>query len=194
MTKELRISIEPGKSYRRELSNGLTLKAEVDLCVFVYPDYPLQVTITLTGAEDWNGGVASITHRSLNARTATDQDVTRLLNSVRLVPCERCGSSSFDPTSVETNRKGLCERCFTADSQADFERELKIERLQRMERDLRMSAKGMHFRVSAWVHSDCGDDYHIVRYFRTQPSPAQVRRLLKQEGSEILDDFEIVPL
>ncbi len=57
-----------------------------------------------------------------------------------------------------------------------------------------MKRKGMAVRVSAWVHSDSGDDYPVEWYFPDRPTRARIRRLLREEGSSQLDDYDIVIL
>lgn len=187
-------ALTPRKLHRRKLPNGAVLDGEVSPCVLMYPGYPLQVTVTLKSGDGLTGGTVHPVNKTLNAYTATDDDVKELLNTVRVVSCKRCASPAFDPESVETNRNGLCEACFTADLQVELDRELEIERLQLIERDLRMKAKGMLCRVTAWIHPADGDDDQVDWYFPVRPTTKQIRALLRKEGSEILDDFEIIRL
>ena len=144
------------KPYGRKLKDGTSLAGEVSPCVFMYPGYPLQVQVTLTGKAGENLGNAIIANRRLTANTATEADVRELLANVRTKPCSRCGTLAFDPTTVETNRNGLCEGCFLGDLEAQWakESEAELRRLQR--RNRAMKAKGMSFQAIAWVHPDDG--------------------------------------
>src|SRR5271154_1230882 len=105
-TKKSRIVLW-GKPYGRKLKDGTSLAGEVSPCVFMYPGYPLQVQVILTGKAGENLGNAIIANRRLSANTATEADVRKLLANVRTMPCNGCGALAFDPTTVETNRNGL---------------------------------------------------------------------------------------
>lgn len=186
--------LQPRQIYIRRLQEGTLLEAEVSPCVFMYPNYPLQLTVTLRFANGVSGGVVCPSKRGLVAATATEADVKALLESVGICPCQRCRAPAFDPLTVNTNRNGLCEACFTGDLQANLERELELEGLQLAVRDRRQRAQGMKYRVTAWIHADSGDDEMVDWYFGTRPTESFIRRLLADEGSEILDDFEIIAL
>lgn len=187
-------SVTRGKQFMRALADGVVLEGEISPSVFIYRGYPLQLTVTLRTKQQINGGTAYAVNMSLTAQSVTDQDAVLLLEAVRIIPCGRCGQTAFDPTSVETNRRGLCEDCFLAELDAEFQQEHEMELLRLAEMDCQMKAHGMRFRVSAWVHDDAGDDYQVDWYFKAQPRHSRIRRLLMLEGSEVLDDFEIMKL
>ena len=186
--------LRPGITCTHELPNGVTLVAEVSPCVFMYSGYPLQVTVTLRQHGQLLEGTAIAVDRSLTGKTATDADVSRLLATVRTEPCKRCSSVAFDPKTAETNRDGYCEACFLADLHAELDKELAAENRRTAQRDKRMKAKGMKYRVVAWVHPDDGDDYAIEWYSPFPPTPQSIRVHLRREGSVIQDDVEIIPL
>ena len=51
------------------------------------------------------------------------------------------------------------------------------------------------FRVSAWVHPEQGGDDDLVDfYFAAAPTDEQIRALLREAGSAVLDDYWVVPL
>lgn len=178
------------KPYGRKLKDGTSLAGEVSPCVFMYPGYPLQVQVTLIGKASENLGNAIIANRRLSANTATEADVRDLMANVRTRPCGRCGTSAFDPTTVETNRNGLCEGCFLGDLEAKWAKEAEAECRHRQA----MKAKGMSFQAIAWVHPNDGDDYQVDWFFPARPTAPEIRVLLRKEGSTILDDFEIIAL
>lgn len=61
-------------------------------------------------------------------------------------------------------------------------------------RDKRMFAKGMKFRVTAWVHPKRGgDDYQVDIFYPTKPSDAEIRSTLSSRSS-VVDDFQIIDL
>jgi hypothetical protein len=187
------LAIKPGKTYVRKLANGIQLEAEVSPCVFMYPGYPLQVGVTLklnSGSAGW----AKVVDRTLNAKTATEADVSRLFASVRTASCNRCSAPAFDPTTVETNRNGLCETCFISDLEVELAKEQEAELRQIAQRDNQMKAKGMKYRVAAWIHSDDGDDCQFDWYCSNKPTSANVKRRLRELGSVILDDWQLITL
>jgi hypothetical protein len=187
--------IRPCKTYARNLSGGLKLKSEVSPCVFMYSDYPLQIRVTLTRRTGEYAGDAYSADRSKTSKSATEADVRRLLAAVRIIPCRRCAAPAFDPATIETNRAGLCEACFLSDLEADIAQAEEAERQEIEERDRRMKAAGMRFRVSAWVHPESGgDDYQMDCYFAATPTDEQIRGLLRGKGSRVLDDYRLVTL
>jgi len=186
--------IQRGKIYVRKQEDGTKLEADVSPCVFMYPGYPLQVEAVLTGKDGENLGKAHTANPKLNANTATDADVAQLFATIQTKPCCRCGTPAFDTTTVESNRDGLCEGCFMGDLQAKWAKHAEDEVREIARRDRDMKAKGMKFRVTAWVHPDAGDDFQVDWYFPVRPTATQIRALLRKEGSEILDDFEIIAL
>lgn len=189
-----RQSIQRGKLYSRELADATTLQAEVSPCVFMYPGYPLQVQVTFQQKDGRSGGSARVVDRQLNCDTANDGDVARLLACVATMRCKRCSALAFDPATVETNRAGLCEQCFLSDLQASVDKAMEEERRLLADQDRRMKAKGMRFRVTAWIHDDEGDDSQVDWYFPVQPKEERIRALLRKEGSDILDDFQVIEL
>lgn len=184
----------PGKTYHRELDEGVRLEADVSPCVFRYARYPLQVEVKLQHHGE-HLGVAFAVDRAQVAETYTDADVERLLAGVRIAPCHRCAAPAFDPESVDTNRDGLCETCFMEGLQASISRAEEADRRAIADRDRRMKREGKKVRVSAWVHPEGGgDDYPVDWYLDDHPEPDQVKGWLRERHSSRLDDYEIVVL
>jgi hypothetical protein len=182
------------KIYVRHLSDGLCLKAEVSPCVFMYPGYPLQLTVTLCRRGGEQFGTAYAVDRKKSATNYTDAAIRRLLAGVVIQPCKRCAAPAFDPHSISTNREGLCETCFLADLNAKWAKAAEAQRRQLAARDRRMKRSGMTVRLTAWIHPGEGDDYLLDWYFAARPTAKQVRKLLPQAGSVVLDDFEVIVL
>lgn len=194
MTKTAKPKSSKQKFYTRDLGDGVSLVAEVSPCVFMYPRYPLQLTVTLRGSAGQLLGQVHPVDRTKHASTYTDYHASRLLANIRITPCPRCSTPAFDPASVQTNRGGLCEPCFMADLEAEWAKADEAERQKLAARDLRMKNKGMTIRVTAWVHRDAGDDYQITWYLKEKPIPEQITVELNARGSEILDDYDIIEL
>lgn len=183
------------KTYHRDLDGELKMSGAVSPCVFMYHPYPLQVEVTLRRHAGESFGVAYAVDRTKNAETYTDADVERLLASVRVTACRRCTNPAFDPRTVETNRAGLCESCFLDELNAEFTKAEESERRELLTRDQRMKEQGMAVRVSAWIHPKTGgDDYQIDWYLEAPPAPQKIRGMLRDEGSSVLDDYQIVNL
>jgi hypothetical protein len=113
-------AIRRDKIYVHHLGDGLRLEGEVSPCVFVYPGYLLQVTVTLRQESGQSLGVAYAVDRILTVETATDADVSQLLSVLQSTSCGRCSEPAFDPATVEMNRGGLCESCFGGDLNAEL--------------------------------------------------------------------------
>lgn len=183
------------KTYARKLEDGLSLRAQVFPCVFMYSGYPLQIQILLRRDDRESLGEGFLSDSKRTAATYSDSDVRRLLGRVRVLPCSRCSNPAFDPSTIQTNRGGLCEPCFMSDIKTEC---AAIDALQRQEtaaRDRVMKRKGMVVRVSAWVHPNRGgDDYEVEWYFDRRPTTGEVASLLRNEGSSCLHDYAIIAL
>jgi len=183
------------KTYVRDLDDGVKLEAEVSPCVFMYPSYPLQITVTLHRHASECLGEARAVDRTKTAATYTDVTVKRLLAAVRTSPCPRCSTPAFDPATIQTNRGGLCEGCFLATLEAEWAEEQDAEKRKIANRDRRMKRQGMSVRVSAWMHpQDGGDDYQVDWYFNAQPTPEQAAHMLRDQGSNRKYDYQIIVL
>lgn len=180
--------------YIHVLGNGLWLEGKVSPWVFRFPRYPLQVQVTMRRGRGETLGTAFTVEHCLTTATATEYDVSRLLSSVRTIPCSRCAQPTFDPTTVITNQRGLCASCWLAVLDAKRAKLQAREKRRLARRDRRMKSRGMAVRVSARVHSELGDDYQADWYFPCRPASVLIRNLLRKEGSAVLDDFQIVTL
>jgi hypothetical protein len=160
----------------------------------MYPGYPLQLAATLHGTAGESLGTVHPVDRTKCGSNFADADVRRLLASVQIQPCNHCSAPAFDPQSVETNRGGLCEPCFLADLHAELAKCEEAEQQAIAAQDNRMQRLGMLVRVSAWIHPDDGDDHPLDIYLPYRPTAAQVRNLLRDAGSVVSDDLEVIDL
>jgi len=165
--------------------NGIELTAAVSPCVWMYPNYPLQISVKIKG-----GGIAYLKNPRKTWDTTTEQDVIDLASTVKLQSCSRCGSPAYDPTTVETNREGLCERCFMSDLELAFQRLVKKDEASVRRRDRSMRKKGYTHRVTGWVHPATGSDVQMDWYFRGLPSKQQIEEVLGKAGSASLTDYQ----
>jgi hypothetical protein len=187
--------IRGSKLFTRNLGDGIKLEAQVSPCVFMYDQYPFQVTVILRNDTGDSLGNAYAVDRSLNEQTATEADVSRLLAAVKITPCRCCMEPAFGPSTIETNRNGLCEACFVANLDAELAIDAAAEKRRIADHDQRMKLKGLKVRLRAWIHpTEGGDDYLAIWYFSTRPTDSQIRNILRDEGSSVLDDFQIINL
>jgi len=160
----------------------------------MYEGYPLQLTVRLSKDSPGDLGTAYLCDRTKNGSTFSEADFQSLADQIRTSPCSGCGNCAFDTWTVETNRFGLCESCFDADLYVEIESEEAANRMKLAEQDLRMREDGMAYRVSAWIHPGDADDYEVDWYFPTLPTEGRIWQLIRDEGSEVQDDYRIVEL
>lgn len=167
---------------------GVTLSLEVSPCSWMYPTYGLQVTVRIEG-----GGNIHVHDKTVLFQDATVDDLNRLFDTVRLKPCKRCGTLTFDPESVSTNREGLCEECFLGDLRKDIDKAAERDAKRQRAADAKKRAAGYTHRVNAWVHPDAGEDFQIVMY-AVNPTVEIIEQQLKRRRSTVLNDYVITAL
>jgi len=164
------------------------LSATISPCSFMYPNYGLQLQITLEG-----GGVCYLLNKQVLAVNATEADVDAMLAHVKLKPCSRCGEPAFDPASIDTNRADLCEFCFMK-MNAKYAKASEAEAKKVARKDISMKNSGYTHRVDAWVHPESGSDSMVTMYYGDAPTKSSIESQLKKQGSCVLDDYTVVPL
>lgn len=166
------------------------LTAEVSPCAWMYRGHPLQIRVQLPG-----GGWVFKQQKGVTWEQATEAHVVALAESIGVCACSRCGKPAFDPATVETNRNGLCEKCFLSDLNAEYEAAKKKEEAAIKRRDARQKKAGFTHRVSAWIHPAAGgDDYQVDIYWKGEPTKAEIQVELKKQGSRVQTDHTIVAL
>ena len=189
------IDPKDAKIYIRKLDGAMQLEAKISPCVFMYKNQTLQAEVTLRQDDGTSFGSAYSPNSDKTAETATDADVRRILDAVRIVACHRCAAPAFDPATIQTNRAGLCESCFLDDLRQKSAKAQDAERKEIAARDRARKRSGDNVRISAWVHpANGGDDYQVDWYCKSYPSPAQVRGLLLEMNSRVCDDYQIINL
>jgi len=170
--------------------DGVKLHTTLPLYFWLYPkpSYTLAADVHIEG-----GGNARV-KSDVPFSEATEADVAAMLAKVRLIPCKVCGTKTFDPATVETNRDGKCEKCFLAELDAS----LKAHQAKQAERDAKkdrqMRKKGFTHKVVAWVHPAAGDDYQIVAYFGLEPTEAEIKGLIKGKRGAQLGQYAVTKL
>lgn len=168
---------------------GVQLTASISPCSWMYDNYGLQLSVAMHG-----GGTVTVHDSSTRFASATSADVERLFDTVRICQCKRCGSPAFDPQSAKTNRNGLCETCFMQDLRKQLDKATQAENRKLARLDAKRKKEGYTHRVSAWIHPEDGDDYQMEFWLKNTPTEAQIKALLKRNGSTVLDDYQIVAL
>lgn len=175
-------------SVSREVA-GAILTAEVSPCSWMYPNYGLQISVTMSDG----GGKAYVHEKELAFGDATVGDMGRLLETIGVISCVKCGKPAFNPDTVKTNREKQCERCFMSELNAEFEKERKKQADRMVKNDAKYKKKGYTHRVDAWLHRDSGDDVQ-VSYYMKDPTDDVIRAQLRKDRSIVLDDYKIVQL
>lgn len=170
------------------LRGDITLEAVIDPCSWMYQSYGLQLSVKLP-----EGGSAKVSNRQLPFDTATTQDVLSLLEPVKIKPCTTCMAPAFDADTVQTNRAGLCEKCFMAKINAEFEAETEVEKKKIAKLDTKYKAEGFTHRVDAWIHPSSGDDYQIT-FWMQNPTAKAIQGQLRKKRSTVLTDYKLVVL
>jgi hypothetical protein len=177
------------RSHRKTWTKGgETFTAEVSPCSWMYPGYGLQISVRKK-----NGGGSPYTVRCAETKFefATTADFDRLCAGVKVAPCTRpgcrTGTQFVDPTS---NRKGWCEPCFLAKWQAECD-QIQARMAEREKKyDAKMRARGMRYKVVAWIHAG-GDDKQVVIYYPAKPIDETVKAQLRKMRSRVLNDYTI---
>lgn len=170
--------------------DGTQLTLEISPCSWMYPNYGLQVKITMAG-----GGDCFFHEKDKLFADANEDDLNKLFDQVRLVKCSRCGKPAFDPMVCGTNRDGLCESCFIDDLNKEFQKVHEKERQKLAKLDAKRKAEGFTHRVSAWIHpSQGGDDYQVEIWFKRDPPQKEITDFLRKKKSSVLDDYQVLTL
>ena len=166
------------------------MNATISPCSWMYPGSSFQLRVTLE-----SGGDCYLQGQKTFSST-TVEDAEALCSKVVLVAC-KCGSPAFNPTvhAHDTNRNGQCEACFMRDLTARFAvEEAKENRRVKLE-DRRMIRKGFTHKAVAWVHpAQGGDDYMVDIYFPAPPTDAEIKKVLRNKGSHVLNDYTVTTL
>lgn len=176
---------------------GVKLRAEVSPCSFMYENYGLQLTVFMPENDNANQiyHIKDVAGRNITATEATVEDFNMICDSVRLAECVNDGCSNMQFVSANSNRDGLCEKCFHAKVDREYAEALGDQEKQQAELDKIAYEKGGRYRVDAWVHpATGGEDYQVFWYSKEKPTDAEVQKELKDEGSAVHDDFTIVEL
>ncbi|WP_426158087.1 hypothetical protein [Pseudomonas sp. TSRC2-2] len=170
------------------IQGAVELTAEISPCVFMYPGYGLQLTVSIP-----KGGNTIVARKDIPIETATEQDCQALLESVRVLPCKVCQKPAFDPSSCSTNRDGKCESCFMTELNASFEKATKKAEDKLKRDDAKFKARGYTHRVQAWIHPPRGSDYELMMWM-INPTPEEITAELKKKKSADPTDYKLIEL
>lgn len=169
-----------------------TLSARMSPCVWMYPGYPLQVTVTIENT--MGDTIISDKATGITYRNATSEAMQALFDQVKICECTKCKAPAFAPDTPGSNRNGLCEQCFLKDWQASYDAHCKEQEAADAKRLEKAKREGFTHRVLAWLHGDEGDDQQIEILYRGAPDPVAIKTKLREMGSVLLDDFKVVEL
>lgn len=168
------------RGYRRtHYHEGMPLHVEVSPCSWAYPHYGLQISVRMPDEH------CAFLSKKIDFETATRKDVEDLVSTISFQKCNKCDSKTFNPATVKTNRSGLCNSCFTAESNLRFAEELAKEQ----ELEASMKRDGFTHKTIMWVHKNSGDDRQVILYTKGEPKASDVKAELKELGSVVHDDY-----
>ncbi|HCF4080915.1 hypothetical protein ACEP6V_21605 [Pseudomonas aeruginosa] len=162
--------------------------AEVSPCCWMYQNYGLQLKVELA-----NGGHTFVHTHKILFEEATVQQATELIGGLRICACSKCSSPAWDPSTLKTNRKGLCEACFIAEIRAEIEADQKEEEARLKKLDARRKAEGYTHRLDAWIHPAFSDDFQVTAWIQN-PTEESVKKFLKDKGCTVQRDFSLIKL
>jgi len=171
--------------HTREGPFNAKLSASVSPCVWLY-DSPFQISVNLVG-----GGLTIVIDDELQFNKATEADVGRLLDSVRIVKCRTrgCHNPAFDPGTSLKHRDGKCEHCALKAFDKELQKAQLTEQRKLAALDRKHRARGFTHRVDAWVHADGGDQQ--VSFWMCAPTEASIRSELLREGVSDLQAYKL---
>jgi len=177
----------PLKNYvhTREGPFNAKLSASVSPCVWLY-DSPFQISVNLVG-----GGLTIVIDQELEFSKASEADVSRLLDSVRIVKCRTrgCHNPAFDSGTSLKHRDGKCEQCGLKAFDKELQKAQLAERRKLAQLDRKHRARGFTHRVDAWVHADGGDQQ--LSMWMCDPTGATIRSELAREGVSDLQTYTV---
>lgn len=171
-------------------AHGTTFKVEVSPCSWMYPGYGFQFGFKDTNGMSWG----YLGRKSITEKEATKDDVRDMLETmIWPITCTTCSGPGF--TYKGNNRGTECEKCFTTKLKAEFDEAQKDIDKEVTRQDRLHRTKGCTHRISAWVHpKGGGDDFQVDYYSVGAPTPASIKKLLRNEGSAVLDDYTVTDI
>ena len=169
----------------RDGTLGARLSASVSPCVWLY-DRPFQITVTLV-----EGGTTIVSDSDINIADATEADVARLLDRVKVKKCgtRGCQNPAFDPATTSSHRDGKCEQCFMKNLDKELQKAQAAERRKLAQMDRLYRARGFTHRVETWVHADGGDKQLSI--WLANPTEDSIRNELLRAGGDAAQGYTL---
>lgn len=173
-------------------AHGYAMTVKVSPCSWMYQGYGLQVEYTAADGR-FHG---FLNDKPRKVEDTTRADVQRLLDGLLApVKCSRCETGYLLGEDSKKYRGTLCEPCWMDDFKKRCDADAEKERRRVARQDARMVKKGYTHRISAWVHpAGGGDDYLVDFYCKGEPTKEDVAKLLRKNGSRVLDDYGVEAL
>lgn len=165
------------------IKEGVTLIGRISPCVWMYPGYPLQLTVKIDGATD--NTIVSDSSTGINFQSATPEAMQALIETVKVCECSKCKSPTFTV---------LCQRCQREDFDARWAEEEALEQVKEAKRLQQAKVEGYTHRVIAWIHPEDGDDRMVEILFKGAPTAKGIKAQLHRLGSVVDDDYQITEL
>lgn len=168
---------------------GHKMDVDVALCCYDYGITPIRLSFKLDSGKAW--GCVDGEDR-ITLLNATRADVQRILDSGLVdKTCERCKVAFV--AEPKSNRRDKCETCWLEDFDKECKAMEEADRKALERQDRKMLAKGMAYRVSAWIHAG-GDDKLVDYYYSVKPTAEEIQKSLRRARSRVVDDYTVVDL
>ncbi len=157
---------------------GNEVHVEISPCSFMYPNYGLQLSLSLRVA----GKEVSkefVLNKTVTPATATEADVQALLDTVRFQKCPCCGTATFVSTNPHDNRNAKCDPCFMTELRASFADSQAKADAKFKKHCEKMKQQGFKHMVDIVVHSASGSD-KVVTHFISD-IPTDIKKFAKQQ-------------
>lgn len=164
---------------------GETVHCSISPCSWMYPDYGLQVQVSL----DEKGVNAASEFIRDAAFKVTRENIAEALERAKVIAT--AWLASHDGVVV-LRRKAAEWKRIDAEFAAELAKEDKAERRRIASRKSRAKSKGFTHRFVGWVHPSQGDDYQVEAFTVGEPTASQVAKLLR--GSAVKTDYVVEAL
>jgi hypothetical protein len=164
--------------------NGEQVFFSVSPCSWMYPNYGLQVQLSLA-------------ENAVNAESEFILDKAFDAMKKPMPELEAAAKGMAEKWLAENGAAILHERVATwraraSEFDAEMQKEAKREAAAQKRRDKSHKAKGFTHRVNAWIHPDQGDDFERIAYVVGKPEKADIAKILS--SSTVKDDYVVTEL
>jgi hypothetical protein len=172
-------------SHTWKTPTGLEVKADIPPYVWMYNRGTIDIDVS--DARECDHRVKTPFTMDLNS----PEELIKWLEELKIAEsdCKICKAHIIHRES-EYRQADECDICCKERLSAEWAVENAQRAKEEAAEEQKMVKKGYFFKTVAWVHpSRGGDDYMMVWFSVSKPTVAQVQKILKKEGSRVMDDY-----